>query len=186
MTPLLLLLASMSQPLPAQGDTTPLRSKTYAVFVNKGVPTAHKGYLQGIDETSLRITGTPAPFGNTRLSKTVSYTEIDRLTVRRTGDTRQGASIGALTGVLLGSVVGAITYTPCAKCLIDFGQGLNIGIGALTGAGAGLGLGIALGSVKQRFTINRTKDSFDAMRSGQTGNDFSMLDRNSGKHMVSN
>jgi hypothetical protein len=165
MTSLLLLLTFISQPFSALSDTTPKKTKTYAVSINKSAPSAYKGYLQGVNETALQLTHRPYPFGNANFDKTVSYNEIDKLTLHRTGGIGGQALVGGSVGALLGAIVGAITYKPCHNCLLKFDEGYNIAAGAAIGLLSGIGLGIVIGSCKHRFSINRNKENFDGMRS---------------------
>ena len=164
MTTLLLAFAFISQSFTSHSDTTPISIKIYPVSINKNMPTAYRGYLQGISDTTVQLSEGPSKFGELRFDKSVSYNEIDQLVIHRRGDLGKGVLVGGSGGALIGGAIGAITYTPC-NCFIDLGRGFDIVVGASLGSLLGILVGIAVSSGKKRFAINRNKISFDKMRS---------------------
>ena len=164
MTSLLLLLAFIANTPTALSDTTPIRIKTYSVSVNKTGPNAYKGFLQGISDTSLQLSKQSIRFGSGSIDRNVTYNEVDNLIVHRPGGAGRGAGLGALGGTILGMLIGAITYTPCNNCFLDFGRGFDMLAGGASGLFLGAIIGIAIGSRKHRFKIARTKQNFDEMR----------------------
>ncbi len=167
MTSLLLVLSLFSlKPNAAIADSVPLRSVVYVVRINKNNPDASKGYLQQIGDTSLRLTLFRQPYGYITSGKTVPYYDINNLSVHRGGWAIRGAIWGGVGGAAVGILTGIATYKPCTNfCIIDFGVGFSMLIGAMLGLLPGAVVGLGVNSFKRRFKISRKKENFEQMRS---------------------
>lgn len=150
--------------LPIQ-DPTLLKKKVYVVRINNKLSNYSLGYLQAISDSSLTINSEPIRYGVSSDGRLISYNDIDRLTIHRKGSVGRGILFGALGGIVIGGIVGAITYTPCKNCFLDFGVGFNIIGGGIIGLFPCGIIGSIIGSKKHHYTVNRNKRDFDNMRS---------------------
>lgn len=150
--------------LPLQ-DPTPLKKKIYVVRIYNKFSNYSLGYLQAISDSSLAINSEPIRYGVSSDGRLISYNDIDRLTIHPKGSVGRGVLFGALGGIVIGGIVGAITYTPCKNCFLDFGVGFSIiGDGIIGVLPCGI-IGSLIGSKKHQYTVNRNKKDFNNMRS---------------------
>ena len=148
-------------------DATPLKKEVYVVRINNRFSNYSFGYLQAISDSSLTINSKPIRYGvsSDGDGRLISYNDIDRLTIHRKGSVGRGILFGALGGIVIGGIVGAIAYTPCKNCFLDFGVGFSITAGGITGLFPGGIIGSIIGSKKHHYTVNRNKRNFDNMQS---------------------
>ncbi len=118
-------------------------------------------------ETQVRFRG----FAPNAGTKSLSYHQIEVATVQRKGAVGRGILFGGLGGMVLGGIIGAITYKPCDPCFFDFGIGFDIMSGASIGLlGGGLIGGVTGALSKKIFRIGGNKENFEKMK-------LSVLDR---------
>ena len=106
----------------------------------------------------------PHPYGHPRFDKSLSYQDINHVSINRKGSVGRGALVGGLGGLAAGGIAGAISYTPCYNCILNFGASLAILAGATIGLLIGGIAGVILGSRKHKFAINGNKENFEEMR----------------------
>jgi hypothetical protein len=167
MTSLLLFLSLISYtPLYAISDSTPPKGKIYVANINKSKGKASLVYLQGLNDTALQLNKKALPFGSSFFDYSVSYQDLDYLSVYRKGQSSKAVLGGMIGGILIGGVIGGSVYKPkpCNYVCIDFGKEASALAGASAGAVAGALFGLAIGSVKWNFKVNRNKEKFQQMR----------------------
>ena len=150
-------------------DTTSnLKRKIYAIDINRGGLNPSFGYLESLNETSLRLASTPLQYGTSTGGKLLIYNTINNLSIHRKGQAGRGALIGAVGGIVLGGLIGAITYSKPEQgpgVFLNFGVGLNIAAGSIVGFLLGLPIGILSGSSVNKYNIDKNKQAFENMRS---------------------
>ena len=144
---------------------------TFSTRTDQQPPTV---YLVDVSDSAAVYMGTPVRFralAPNAGTKSLSYDQIEVATVQRKGAVGRGILFGGLGGMVLGGIIGAITYKPCNPCFLDFGIGFDIMTGSSIGLlGGGLIGGITGALSKKIFRIGGNKEKFQAMR-------LSVLDR---------
>jgi hypothetical protein len=123
-------------------------------------------YLVNVTDTALLLAAEAVTFRQSLLNPTMlSYRQVNVVTLQRKGSIGRGLWKGALGGMVLGGIIGAITYKDCDDCFIDFGIGADIAAGAILGTGGGAVIGVIVGALaRKKFTINGNKEKFDEMK----------------------
>lgn len=155
--------------------TSALNKKIYVIDINRGGINPSFGYLQSLNKTTLSVTSSPLVYGSSTDRKLFLYNTINNIRIHRKGLRGQGAFIGALGGLVLGGIIGAVTYSkPQNNSLsegwfsttsFDFGIGLNILAGSSLGLLLGLPIGILSGSSVKKYSIGKNQQAFEDMRS---------------------
>jgi len=120
-----------------------------------------KGYLAEISDSALFISSMPRALHSTVMSyknmQKFDYKNILELRVQRKGVMGKSILIGAVTGLVAGLIIGAITYTPPqndAEELFNPPKGAVIAAAGLTFAAIGTGVGALIGSHHDKYLIN--------------------------------
>lgn len=126
----------------------------------------HNLYLADINDTAVILSAKPISFRRSFTdANALNYQQIDIAVVKRRGSVGRGILFGSLSGMVLGGLVGAITYRKCDECIWDFGIGGDIAAGAILGTGSGALIGGVIGALAQkRFVIGGNKQKFDQLR----------------------
>lgn len=148
-------------------DTTSnLKKKIYFIDVNRGGLNPSFGYLQSLNETTLSLSSSPLQYGTSADGKKLFYNTINNIRIHRKGQAGRGALTGAVGGIVLGGLMGAITYSkPEQGSFFNFGVGANIAVGSIVGFLLGLPIGILSGSSVNKYNIDKDKQAFENMRS---------------------
>ena len=130
-------------------------NKIFKVSIYDQQSQNHQGYLQNMEEGSLTVNQAPLKYGESGKGKLIQYPDISSMTIKRKGNAVRGIIIGALSGFLIGTIIGyASGDDPPIPANEDFfGIGTGAAVGGVTGA-----------LVKKKFTINGKKENFEAMR----------------------
>ena len=148
------------------GTTSDLKKKIYVININKGGLNPSFGYLQSINDTTLSLVSLPLRYGTTTDGKRLFYNTINNLRIHKKGQAGRGVLIGAVGGIVLGGIIGAMTYSkPEQGSFFNFGVGLNIAAGSIVGFLLGLPLGILSGSSVNKYNIDKNRQAFQNMRS---------------------
>ena len=149
-----------------------VNKKTFKVSVVDESNVKHDGYLVTVSDSNLSMVKSPIIFEEgliLRDSKNYAYENISKITYSRKGAVGRGIIIGALSGAVIGTIVGAVSYekpAPCDTqnpfCLnLDFGAGVSAAGGAALGTlGGGLIGGIIGAVAKKTFIIGGKRESF--------------------------
>lgn len=123
-------------------------------------------YMADVTDSAVLLVQDPVKFRQSGLSATsLNYQQVDVMFLKRKGSVGRGLWKGALGGMILGGIVGAITYKKCDECWLDFGIGADIAAGAILGTGGGGIIGMIVGALSgKHFTISGNKEKFDHMR----------------------
>ena len=120
-----------------------------------------KGYLAEISDSALFISSMPRALHSTAMSykftQKFDYRNIGELRIQRKGTMVKSILIGAVTGLVAGLVIGAISYTPPqndAEELFNPPKGAVIAAAGLTFACIGTGVGALIGSHHDKYLIN--------------------------------
>lgn len=151
-----------------------LKKKIYVININKGGLNPSFGYLQSINRTTLSLTTFPLEYGTSKDGRILSYNNIDKIRIHRKGSVRRGAIIGSVVGIVLGGLIGGMTYskpTPIPSSesglfggfTFDFGVGLDIIAGSISGLLLGLPIGALSGSYVKGYHIDKNKEAFEYM-----------------------
>ena len=156
-------------------ETIPAKKKTYKVIIQDQQSRVHQGYLQNIGDSTLSVIQYPAHFGGTGNGDLIQYPDISSMTIKRKGNATRGAIIGALSGFLIGTIIGYASgddpAIPANEDFFGIGNAFRLTAGQkaigggilLAGAGAVVG-GVTGALIKKKFMINGKKENFDAMR----------------------
>jgi outer membrane lipoprotein SlyB len=109
-------------------------------------PQIIKGYLYSADEISIKITNTKS--WDSLSLKTIDSKNIDMIKIRRKGEGFKSVGIGALSGLVVGAVFGAI-----GKSSPFVSKSNNIVYGAANGAITGAGVGLVAKKKKVEISI---------------------------------
>ena len=108
---------------------------------------------------------------NDVLTKTIPVEYIVGIQARKKGRIGKGILAGAGVGIVLGAVVGALTYKPPPPCPpkgfclnLDFGPGFDAIGGVAIGLPIGILIGGLVGSARQTFIINGNQNRYAAQR----------------------
>lgn len=158
---------------------SPGRGRIYSAWVNTGGHSEHV-YLAGFSDSDLFTSNLPVAFMPNLLDnsyKKISYSFIDKITIRRKGSTSRGMVTGAIIGVLGGAAIGFADGDDKNKtsnsnggffsggCIFCMTAGEKAAIGGVTLGAVGAGMGALIGGLKQkRFDIDRQKSKFDEMK----------------------
>ena len=120
-----------------------------------------KGYLAEISDSALFISSMPRALhstaGSYRLTQKLDYKNIGELRIQRKGAMVKSILIGAVTGLVAGLIIGAVTYTPpqnYAEEMFNPSKGAVIAAAGLTFAAIGTGVGALIGSHHDKYLIN--------------------------------
>ena len=131
-------------------------------------------YIVDVNDSAVVYLETPVRFreyATNAATKTMPYHKIEVATINRKGAVGRGILFGGLGGIVLGGIIGAITYQPCDPCFFDFGIGFDIMAGSSLGLLGGSLIGAVTGILSKKiFKIGGQKQQFDKMK-------LSVLDR---------
>ena len=131
-------------------------------------------YIVDVNDTAVVVMETPVKFRGfapNAGTKSIPYHQIEVATINRKGAVGRGIMFGGLGGMVVGGIIGAITYKPCDPCFLDFGIGFDILAGSSVGLLGGGLIGAVAGILSKKiFKIGRNKQQFETMR-------LSVLDR---------
>jgi len=156
-------------------DSIPIKNKIYKVNVYDQHGNSRMGYLQNIDDRSVSISPSLVYFGERGNEEMIQHTDISSITIKRKGNTVRGIIIGALSGFLIGAVIGYASGDdppiPADEDFFGIGNAFRLTAGEkaigsgilLGGAGAAVG-GITGALIKKKFIINGKKENFEVMR----------------------
>ena len=165
----LVLLALVSA---AQEGRTPKRM-TLKLAVTDSIQRVEYGYLAAMADSGIVMVKSPVVFDHSIAASNanvISYQNLSEVSIKRKGGVGKGIWIGAVSGMVLGAVVGYISYKPmnCEGATFicwDFGPGYDAAAGAALGTFAGAALGGIIGAVaKKTFVIGGRKDKFHHMK----------------------
>jgi hypothetical protein len=145
-----------SNVLKAQTASDLHKKKVFKITVNTDEG-AVNGYLFNITDSTVEVSPNFIAFHDTILSidrplRTINYSVVKSLTIRRKGTVRSGALVGAAGGAL----IGLLTYKKSTGGFnIDLGPAPNAVLGGLIGAGVGALIGELIR--EQTITIDRDK-----------------------------
>lgn len=120
-----------------------------------------KGYLAEISDSALFISSMPRALHSTatsyKFTQKFDYRNIGEVRIQRKGTMGKSILIGAVTGLVAGLIIGAISYTPPqndAEELFNPPKGAVIAAAGLTFACIGTGVGALIGSHHDKYLIN--------------------------------
>ena len=127
---------------------------------------AHDWYVADVNDSAVLLAQDPVKFRQSGLSSAnLNYQQVEMVFLKRKGSVGRGLWKGALGGMVLGGIIGAITYKKCDDCWLDLGVGVDIAAGAILGTGGGGIIGMIVGALSgKHFTIGGNKQKFDEMR----------------------
>ena len=156
-------------------QNTRSNNKIFKVSIYDQQSQNHQGYLQNMEEGSLTVNQAPLKYGEPGKGKLIQYPDISSMTIKRKGNAVRGIIIGALSGFLIGTIIGYASgddpAIPANEDFFGIGNAFRLTAGQkaigggilLAGAGAAVG-GVTGALVKKKFTINGKKENFEAMR----------------------
>ena len=155
----------------AQEGRTPKRV-TMKLSVMDSVRRVDFGYLAAMSDSGIVMLKTPVVFDHSIASSNMNiipYQNLTEVSIKRKGSVGKGILIGGLSGMVLGGIIGYISYKPtnCEGALIcfDFGPGTDAAAGASVGTLAGAAIGGIVGALaKKRFIIGGKKEKFQQMK----------------------
>ena len=137
----------------------------YQVWVYSKSNTTFMGSLYQTGDSSIVVAATKKQFySNTTALEQFPVNQINELKIRKRGQVGKGALIGVGSGILLGALVGRLSYTPCDNCFLDFGPGFSTMGGAILGIPVGALVGIAAGSVRSSYPISGKQSNYASQR----------------------
>ncbi len=120
-----------------------------------------KGYLAEISDSALFISSMPRALHSTatsyKFTQKFDYRNIGEVRIQPKGTMGKSILIGAVTGLVAGLIIGAISYTPPqndAEELFNPPKGAVIAAAGLTFAAIGTGVGALIGSHHDKYLIN--------------------------------
>jgi hypothetical protein len=155
-------------------DSLNLRKIIYKATVILNSNGSKAGYLRTLNDSMLMISPHPRPAMKVHVYERMQpfhYSQIREVKLRRKNSAIRGVAIGAITGLVAGSVIAASSYQK-PKCnpqtdwfCFDFGPGLDAAAGGTIGMAAGGALGGLIGAVAyRRFPIGGKKESLRKLR----------------------
>jgi hypothetical protein len=120
-----------------------------------------KGYLTGISDSALFISSLPRALHSMAMSDNYTekfdYRNIGELRIQPKGTMGKSILIGAVTGLVAGLIIGAVSYTPPqneAEYLFNPPKAAVIAAAGLAFTGIGIGVGALIGSHHDKYLIN--------------------------------
>jgi hypothetical protein len=140
-------------------DSIPLLpQKVYKVTVKPMFSGSMHGYLQSVTDTSISVSKVPTKYMSGSKDIVIPYSDVKYYKYHKQGSIAKGMLYGLIGGVVLGGIIGAISYKPCESCFLDFGIGLDILAGSIIGIIPGMGIGGLIGSKREKVIINGKKE----------------------------
>ncbi|MCW3108373.1 MAG: hypothetical protein JWQ09_2879 [Segetibacter sp.] len=173
---LILLASTLLGHVVAAQDSLHFKRAFYKATVStiSSSPPIAKGYLNALSDSSISLSPAAVRFNgyenNSRGLPAYHYNDISEVRLKRTGGAGRGSLIGAITGGLLGTLVGFASgddkptndFLGCIFCLTAGQKALGAGV-ALGGVG-GL-IGSIIGAlVHKTFIIKNNKEKFDELK----------------------
>jgi hypothetical protein len=149
---------------------------TLKVTMKDNIRRVHYGYLAGLADSGIVMVNNPVQFDHSlegTTVNTIAYQNLSEIKIRRKGSVGRGILIGAISGMVLGGVVGLATYQkPTTYCqdnpfciTMDFGPGYNALAGASVGSVFGAAIGGIIGALaKKTFVIGGNRNKFAHMK----------------------
>ena len=156
-------------------QNTRSNNKIFKVSIYDQQSQSRQGFLQNINDSSLTLSQASIRYGETGKGRLIQYPDISSMTIKRKGNAVRGIIIGALSGFLIGTIIGYASgddpAIPANEDFFGIGNAFRLTAGQkaigggilLAGAGAAVG-GVTGALIKKKFTINGKKENFEAMR----------------------
>lgn len=149
--------------------------KTFKVTILDQQAQRHQGYLQNINDSTLSLATAPYSYGETVNGRRIPYPDIASMTIKRKGSATRGIIIGALSGFLMGIIIGYASgddpRVPASEDFFGFSNMFRlsaeqkaIGGGILLAGAGGVVGGVTGALIKKKFIINGRKENFEEMR----------------------
>lgn len=145
------------------------------VAMKDSIQRVDQGYLAGLADSGIVLVKGPVAFDHSLKgtnANIIAYQNLSEVRIQRKGSVGRGVLFGALSGMVVGGVVGYMSYhkpVPCdgsTLCITwDFGPGYDALGGAILGTVSGAIIGGIIGAVgKKKFVIGGNRNKFSHMK----------------------
>lgn len=137
----------------------------YQVWVYPKGNATFSGSLYQTGDSSIVVAATKKHiYAKTTSLEIFPVNQINELKARKRGQVGKGALIGVGSGIVLGALVGRLSYRPCDNCFLDFGPEFSTMGGAILGIPVGALVGIVVGSVRSSYPISGKQSNYATQR----------------------
>jgi len=148
-------------------DSVPEKKLIFKTTVSILDSSVFQGYLSSISDSTIIASRDQIYAGirsNSSTGKLFHYSNVDQISFRRKGSTGRGVLIGAVSGLVIGTIIGYASYQepphePDALFYFDFGPGVDAAAGGTVGMLSGAVIGGLIGHFASKtFVIKGKKE----------------------------